>query len=102
MWPRIAILFRPLICTYWTKSLYSLGRNLVSASGGSERWLCASKIGNGTACRCDNWPIKSSLAICENTILTERLPQRFPKALAHLTLLHLAARRARIVGHFKQ
>ncbi|ETB10229.1 hypothetical protein O980_16335 [Mycobacterium avium subsp. paratuberculosis 08-8281] len=33
--PRSAILVRPLICTYWTKSLYSLGRNLVSASGGS-------------------------------------------------------------------
>src|ERR1700758_3946124 len=73
MWPRIAILVRPLICTYWTKSLYSLGRNLVSASGGSYRWLSASKIGNGTSSRCDNWPMESSFAFCENTILKGRL-----------------------------
>src|SRR5690349_16842960 len=65
----MAIFVRPLICTYWTKSLYSLGKNLVSASGGSYRWLSASKIGNGTSSRCDNWPMKSSFAIYENTIL---------------------------------
>src|ERR1700722_7612095 len=46
--------------------------------------------------------MESSFAICENNILTQRLPQCFSQALADQTLLHLAACRARIVVDFEQ
>ena len=64
--PRTAILVRPLIWTYWIAFSYCLGRYLVIASGGSYRWLSASKSGYGSS---RDGIVRSSFTRQENHIL---------------------------------
>ena len=45
---RMAILSRPLTCTYLIRPSYSGGRNFVKASVISYMWLSASKTGKST------------------------------------------------------
>ena len=59
-------LVRPLIWTYWIAFSYCLGRYLVIASGGSYRWLSASKSGYGSS---RDGIVRSSFTLQENHIL---------------------------------